>query len=78
MQDRKPLNKLVVAFISLKHEPLTAKQIYHELKEERPEALRENKIPCFKSFVRVMPMFKGMERIDSGTSILYKPKPRKV
>ena len=75
MQDRKKLNKLVVSFIDIRNQEFSAKQIYHELKEENPQAFRENKVGSFKSFVRVMPTFKGIERVEnSGECMTYKSK----
>jgi len=66
MKERKEIKKLVVAILKVQTEPITAREIYEEIRQEQPKILRSESVLCFKSFCRLIPI---MDVKPIGTGI---------
>lgn len=69
---RKQLNKLVVTTLKKSGFEPTASQIYCMIKRDHPCILRKERVPTFRSFVKVLGYFSQVEAVgkcSGGTGL---------
>ena len=64
MNTRPELNKLVFGILQTKSVPVTALQIYQEVREMNHGIIRREKVTTFKSFTVILNSWKDIERSD--------------
>lgn len=65
MKERVEFKKLVVAILHTQKCPITARDIYEEIKHDQPQVLRRDSVLCFKSFCRLIPVM-DIKPVGSG------------
>ena len=75
MKERNELKKLVFIIVSNKQEPPTAKEIYNQIRKDKPSITHTEKVSGFKSFVKILNSFDIIDPIEKkGQPFLYKVK----